>query len=232
MKTASLDWTNINPHICILYTKKKFYNEFLFRLSYFVPGARLLTLVKEGCNLDWRVNSWNDQVRTRRMYNAQLANRTQIHEFYSLYCNKNFKYRIEQDIFNIYSNSESCLYDLANLRLHSWKHLINNVSLVKSSDDLNLLNQGFTIVKKIPKYPYRVKLKEGFYSLPDRQGIAHYLKNLNDEVRVSKNILARLTNSTKYFSGGYVYIKDHRLIDMFKLVSPTLIGNVDHMINQ
>lgn len=229
---ALLDWTNINNSIIITYTKKKFYNKFLYKLSYNVPGVRVLHWAKDSSDLTFRVINWND--RTHRRFNQPQADHDQIRDFYKVYQQKSeiLKFRIEHDTFNIYSDSEQFLYDLSSTELKCWSSSLHVVSLVESAKDLQLLDQGFTIVKKEPEYAFRVKIREGFFKDSEKQGLALYLKNLGKEIRITKLMLSRLVGSGKYFGGGYVYINDPRLVDMLKLVAPNLIGPVNQMVTQ
>lgn len=233
-KMASLDWTKINNNIVITYTKKKFYNKFLYKLTYNVPGIRVIHWAKNNTDLNLRVMDWNDRVQKR--INAQpQADLIQIREFFKLYQQKSesLKFRIEHNTFNIYSDSEQFLYDLSSTKLKSWTSSLQVVSLVESAKDLQLLDQGFTIVKKKPEYAFRVKIREGFFKdANERQGLALYLKNLGKEIRITKLMLSRLIGSGKYFGGGYVYLNDPRLVDMLKLVAPNLIGPVNQMVTQ
>lgn len=229
---ALLDWNKINKNIITTYTKKKFYNKYLYRLSYNVPGIRIIHWTKNELDLKIRVLNWNDQAQMQ--LNRVQANHAQLLDFYRLYQqkNENLKFRIEHNTFNIYSDSEEFLYDLACTELKPWYRHLMSVSLVESADDLKLLEQGFTIVKKEPSYAFRVKIREGFFKDAERQGLALYLKNLGEEIRITKLMLSRLTGNTKYFGGGYVYVSDPRLIDMLKLVAPSLIGPVNQMVSQ
>ena len=229
---ALLDWNKINKEITITYTKKKFYNKYLYKLSYNVPGIRIVHWTKNESDLKIRVLNWNDQAMMQQ--NRVPADYDQLLAFYRLYQQKNetLKFRIEHNTFNIYSDSEEFLYNLARTELKRWSYYLMVVSLVESADDLKLLDQGFTIVKKEPSYAFRVKIREGFFKETERQGLALYLKNLGEEIRITKLMLSRLMGNGKYFGGGYVYVSDPRLIDMLKLVAPSLIGPVNQMVSQ
>lgn len=229
---VSLDWNKVNKDIAITYTKKKFYNKYLYKLSYNVPGIRIIHWAKNEAGLKIRVLNWNDQ--SQMQHSRVPADYNQLLDFYRLYQqkNENLKFRIEHNTFNIYADSEQLLYDMTQTELKAWSYYLTGVSLVESANDLKLLDQGFTIVKKEPSYAFRVKIREGFFKEAERQGLALYLKNLDKEIRITKLMLSRLTGNGKYFGGGYVYVSDPRLIDMLKLVAPSLIGPVNQMVSQ
>jgi len=241
-----LDWTKLNEKVKVSFTKKKYFNEFYYKLTYCVPGARLMTYkFPDDHELMQRVMSYNAR---RNSYNFSVFNSSandyydrwqrpaadfdQLRSFAELYNTKNadIKFRIEQDIFNIYSNSETYLYRVANLVLGDYKSRITEFCRPESAGAKAKLDQGFVIVKKDPTHPYRVRLKEGFQHASERQGLATYLKNLNDDVRITKFMLDRLSGTYKYFSGGYIYVKDPRIIGLLIMVSPNIIGTVNQMV--
>jgi hypothetical protein len=233
---GSLDWHKLQKNITIEYTRKKFYNEFLYKLSYTIPGIRIISWIKDGSQIDEKVKAWNERIKksTNLWYNDAPVKKDQIIDFYNLYQTKssNLKFRIERNTFNIYSNSENFLYDLAVNQLKNWNRQLISVSLIESPKSLELLNQGFTIVKTEPDYPYRVKLREGFQKISERRGLAIYLVGLGREIKCKSVLLDRLNNDTKYFAGGYIYLSDPRLIDMLKMVAPSVIGPVNQLVIQ
>lgn len=235
------DWTKLNEQVKVSFTKKKYFNEFYYKLTYCVPGARLMTYkLPDDHALMQRVITYNTNRNGhkyginlyRHTWNRPQADFDQLRSFAEVYNTKNtdVKFRIEQDIFNIYSNSETYLYRVANLVLGEYKSRITEVCRPESAEAKVKLDQGFTIVAKAPTHPYRVRLKEGFQHANERQGLATYLKNLKDDVRITTFMLDRLSGTYKYFSGGYIYVKDRRIIDLLILVSPNMIGTVNQMV--
>lgn len=236
---VSLDWTNLNKSIVIEYTRKKYYNKFLYKLSYRVPGIRLISWNTRSPDIEQRIEAWNNRHDGINrpysfLYGNDRANGSQIRSFYEVFQtkNENLKFRIEGNTFNLYSTDDDILYKIATNTLKEWKKSLISVSVVESDSARELLEKGLTIVKTKPDYAYRVKLREGFQKLNEKVGLATYLRNLGKDVRLSELMFDRLQANTKYFSGGYVYLNDPRLIDMLKLVAPNIIGPVDQMVNQ
>jgi hypothetical protein len=241
-----LDWTKLNEKVKVSFTKKKYFNQFYYKLTYCVPGARLMTykfpddheLMQRVLTYNARRNSYNYSIFNSSAndyydrWQRPAADFDQLRAFAGVYNTKdaNIKFRIEQDIFNIYSDSETYLYRVANLVLGEYKFRITEFCGPESVEAKVKLDQGFTIVKKEPTHPYRVKLKEGFQHVKERQGLATYLKNLNDDVKITTFMLNRLSGTYKYFSGGHIYVKDRRIIDLLILVSPNIIGTVNQMV--
>ena len=235
---ALLDWTKINEDISVAYTKKRFYNQFFYKITYYIPGVRLITY-GEINSLPERVINYNNRNNSPGAItfwftrSHEHANYNQLLDFMNLYQRRSsdLKFRVEGNTVNIYTKSEQEIYDLAN-NLKKWAKSLQTVTLVESTSALNLLEKGYTLVKSPPEYEYRVKIKEGFGRNKVYKSLANYLKNLGKEVKLSKNLINYLESDTKYFRGGYVYINDLRLVDMLKLISPDSIGSVDRMVIQ
>jgi hypothetical protein len=236
------DWIDINPKISILYTKKKFFNKYFFRANYFVPGARLMTYYRSDDTdaLSRRVDQYNSHAHTRKTwYGRMVANNEQIKDFSRLFHTKkgdkssdDIKFRIEGCNFSIYTDTEENIFNIASKDLSSWKSTLRSISLIENSHSRALLDQGGTIVSKPQSHPYKVSLKETFNYSFERSCLMNYLQNLEDNVKVTEYILGRLSLENKYFPGGFVYVKDHRLIDMMRLVAPNLVGSVQILVTQ
>jgi len=234
-----LDWTKINKKIEISYTKKKFFNEFYFRLNYHVPGARLVAYSSYDHGiLKVRVQNYNNNDWRVGLFHRVPADYQQLEDFSEIYQNKNnisngrIKFRIESDTFSIYSDQEQTLFDIASGTLKKWKSDLKSISLIENLSDFDLLDQGHIIVKKTQTHPYRVKIKETFNYLDEKQSLLTYLKNLGEHVRVTKYMFERLESDHKYFPGGHIHLDDSRLIDMLRLIAPNLIGSVNQLVTQ
>jgi hypothetical protein len=233
------DWNNL-ANSKVSFAKKKFFNEYYYRLTYYVPGARLLThkILSEMTLLDrvQQYNARNSDLNLSwmmfRYSSRDLASFDQLKDFNEVFNAKNsgLKFRIERDTLNIYSKSDTFLYKIADVALGAWKHSIKDICVPESEQAKKILDQGYTIVKKLPTHPYRIKLKEGFPSISEKQGLGLYLKNLNDDVKITQFMLDRLAGTHKYFQGGYMYVKDPRIVDLLIMVSPTIIGTVNQMV--
>lgn len=240
IKTDSLDWTKINSKIKFSYTKKKFFNEFYFRLNYTVPGARLISYNNTINDIEFKyriLNYNNNSMRWRGIVQKdRLADAAQILDFSRIYHSDDhaypLKFRIESDQLSIYSNHENYLYKLASTDLGAWQSNILSISLIENDQDRLLLDQGYIISSRPQSHPYKIKIKETFDFDDDRQGLETYLQNLGNNVKVTKYMLERLSLKHKYFPGGYIYVNDHRLVDMLRLVSPNLIGSVQQLVTQ
>lgn len=234
---ASLDWYSLNNSVRISYTKKKFFNEFLFKLTYRVPAANMLTRRANELSLAAQVEAYNIsrahfQNWSWTWKSRMLAEYNQLSAFKQVYNKKSetLKFRVDQDTISMYSNSDLHLYQIANVDLMLWTDNLYSVSLVESDSALELLNKGYTITENEITHPYRVNMREGFPSIADKQALGNYLKALGSDIKITKFMLSNLDHQHKYFRGGYLYVNDIRLVDVLRIISPTIIGSVNQLV--
>lgn len=234
MKTVLYDWTKINPEIKISYTKKKFYNQFYYRLTVSLPGARLVCGAYKnfGKTLEEKVASYNDLYQ-KNIYRSQqdVASIGQIQNFIPIYQSRTnqTKFSFKSNTVTIYSDSEKHLYNIASAMA---PNSCTDVSVVESVSAKKLLDKGYTIVKTERSHPYKVMLKCTFASTSEKHMLKDYLANAGDDIKITKHILNTLGSDIKYFQGGYLYVNDIRIVDILRMISPNLIGPVNQVINQ
>lgn len=215
-------WYSINPNIKIIRTKKKFYNRYNHKLVYRVTGASSIPNNKSIENFNFRIGRYHNGV-----VSASIA------DVYNLYYerDKNLKFRIEGNALGIFCEDIDYLYQTASTKLKN--HAPQILSTVLDQIQQDLLEQGLIIVKTPTDYIWRINLRSGFCkNLNDRHGLAKYLVNLGDEVKITKNLLAELASTTKYWSGGYFHVRDPKLADMIRLIVPNLVKSVDQLVVQ
>lgn len=241
-KTASFDWSKINTRLKFAFTKKKFFNQCYYRINYNLPGARLITYYHD--DQDWnafqqKVGNYNmNSYRNRRQsyISFNFADINQIVTFAKVYKQDHkphtVRFRIESDILSIYSDSEECLYNLATNELAAWGSSLLSFSMPENENVQALLDQGYVVVSKPQTHAFKIKLRETFGHNVERKQLANYLQGLGNDVKVTTYILEHLKREHKYFPAGYIYVNDLRLVDMLRLVSPNLVGSVQHLVTQ
>lgn len=241
-KTGSFDWSKVNTGLKFTFTKKKFFNQCYYRLNYALPGARLITYYQEEHHHDLflkRVDNWNaiSSYARRHSYVKHLsADANQLLPFAKIYKGdhrpRRVRFRIEADVLSIYSDSEDFLYNLATNELSAWSKCAVSFSMPENDNVQALLDQGYVIVNKPQTHIYKIKLRETFGRNVERKHLGNYLQSLGNDVKVTKYILEHLFREHKYFPAGYIYVNDLRIVDMLRLVSPNLVGSVQHLITQ
>lgn len=229
-------WTNINQGVIIDYTKKKFYNRYFNKIEYHIFGASILTYssVKNQHQLSRSVEIFN--LHSSHRMSTKKAKLSNLNDFFKvkLDLDKSIaKIRIEGNSFSIYSSDMDYLLDIATNKLSDHKESLKYVYLVRSKKDMDMLDQGKIIVKNEKSYPYRVRINAVVNrrsGSDDLKNLANYIEQLDQEIKISKNLLNELRSGNKYFHGGHVYLKDPNVANMLKLISPSAIGKTHQMI--
>lgn len=215
-------WYNVNEHINIVATKKKFYNRYLHKLVYQVYGATSIPYNKDVQDFFFKLSRFHDDVAHASIY-----------EFYNVFHEKdqNLKFRIEGSTLAIFCEDINYLYSLASTRFKNAKP--HTLSTILDQKQEILLEQGLIIVKTPTDHIWRVNLRSGLCkNLHERHGLAEYLVNLGQEVKITKKMLYDLKSTAKYFGGGYFHVKDPRLVDMIRLIVPNLVKSVNQLVVQ
>ena len=239
-----LSWTSLNPTVNIINTKKKFFNNYLYKIVVWCPGGRLVldrTSQDAAFLLENRISylelhqraynyggSWYGSVtRSKSDYLKANAKVDQIQYFIDVKqtYNDQIKIRIEEPNITIYSNDESLLYKLAN----SHTDRLKEVHRPLDDKAVEVLNRGEIISKTEPVFPYKVQLKELVFSdINVKHNILDYLYNLEveDEVCLTKSLVRQLSGNHPYFSGAYFYSKDEKTLTFINLICPGLISGI------
>ena len=216
-------WYNLNDYIKIVGTQRKFYRRYLHKLVYTVYGAWALSGSETIDALRGKLS--------RSRHQLDLRTIELVTPFFDLYTAKDSRLRFiaERSTLSVFCDDIDYLFELAQDKLSPHKPEI--LSTVLDQDSQELLDKGMILVKTPTEHCWRINIRSGFYrNLAERQGLAQYLKNLGDEVKVTKNILQRLGSNDKYLYGGYFHVKDPRVVDMIRLITPDLVQSVDQLV--
>jgi hypothetical protein len=230
MKTAMLLWNKLNPGIKIIDTKKKFFNQYLYKAVLHTPFCRLI--LSNQVNL---TNEYQRRLDMSRHYNHggswkknNISNRANISEL-SYYQNlrlKNtdvFKFRIEEPYLSIYANDENYLHDIVSKAGST----VIEIHKPASESAKAILNQGEIVIKKLTEYEYKVVLREnGSISYEAREQVYNYLIGLNDTVKMTKGCKRNLTERQYWFTSTYFYTKDPTILTFLNLISPDIVSGI------
>lgn len=239
-----LSWTSLNPTVKIINTKKKFFNNYLYKIVVWCPGGRLVldrTSQAAAFLLENRISymdlyqkaynyggSWYGSVtRSKSDYLKSNAKVDQLQYFIDIKqtYKDQIKLRIEEPNITVYSNDEALLYKLANNHTDRLKE----VHQPSNEKAVEILNRGEIISKSEPVYPYKVQLKDFVFSdISIKHNILDYLYNLDveDEVCLTKSLVRQLSGNHSYFSGAYFYVKDEKTLTFINLICPGLISGI------
>jgi hypothetical protein len=138
--------------------------------------------------------------------------------------NQDFQLRIEEPYINVYSNSESSLYELCSKYS---KDRILEIHRPKNKESIEILDNGSIINKAARDFQYLVHLKaHRFDNLVQKHKLVECLESLRPDVRFSSRLKKSIMSSNYYFIGGQFYAKDDSTTVFIKLKFPELIGKI------
>lgn len=222
-------WANRFKKLKIVDTRKKFYNEYLHKLTYHnIRGAWLLCNTKSFSQFARKYSSYQ-----MGKYSTSLTdeNFEVLKIFFELYQCSALRLRVERNTISIFSNDLELLYKVASETLKFIEPI--QLSTVISESQRNLLEQGFIILKDQTDYNWRVNIRSGIYkNYQERNSLVTYFNNIGDQVKISKNLLLQFTGTNKYVSAGYFYVKDIDIVNIIRLIMPTLVRSIDRVVVQ
>lgn len=233
----SLYWKQLVPNISVVFTRKLFYKKYLYRLELTAYGSQCInatTDIDESLrlrNLTYReINyggSWKARMREqiKRADPEWLNYLKKFKQTVSFDCN----IRVEEPKVQIYSNSPSDLENFIKQIPGDYVKYISGISIPKNDQELSLLQAGKLIVKKDPKYPYKIIFRDGKYDLDTKNHIINYLDSLDDIVRVPEHCRSMLLKSYSGIWECYVYSKDSDIVTFLQLIDPKLIRSIIEM---
>ena len=241
---AMLSWTNLNPTVKLVATKKKFFNNYLYKVVVWCPGGRLIndrhgrdaeTLLANRIKLlsDQRSynygGSWFNSMATLRGKELEANGRAdQLQHLINIkqQYKDRIKIRIEEPNVGIYCNDEGLLFSLMT---SSCLDRIKEVHRPEDERASVILNRGEIITKKEPEFAFKVVLKDFVFSDGNtKTNILDHLYNLDkdDQVVLTKGIVKHLGSQFNYFPGGYFYAKDEQTVTFINLICPGLISGI------
>lgn len=235
MKMATLSWTNLNPTVKTVDTKKKFFNRYLYKIVLHVPGCRLVSSKSTAsiqALLDYRLglvqyNTRRFSNRDRGLHQAsvpQLEYFRNIIEFYG----EKIKIRIEEPILTLYSDDEEILMEIAKMNPES----LSEIHRPSSDVAITALNRGECLLKRPTPYTHKVMFKESAtLSTETKNSIYDYLINLGDVVKLTKSCQRNLTGRQYWFTATYFYTKDESILTFLNLIAPGAIAGIYKLTN-
>ena len=227
-------WTNLNNKIIIENSNRLYYKQYLYKLSYKVYNVAILAIrdVINEEKLEFYLT-----IKYKRL--GQLYQKNHIFETLNDFrlaseeiksCGRR---RIESSTICFFSNDIDLLYRLASQNLLEHKEKICSLTVANNEIEKKFIEDGYLIMRENLGFKYRVNIRSGFQksaeSLPN---LGRYLEQIPGEVRITKKLLSGLKSGTKYFHGGYFYINDERIIDIIRLMDPTLIRSLQKIVVQ
>ncbi len=233
----TLFWKNLSPDINILSSHKQFYNQYYFRLDIHAPGCKSIRSADVSKDIEQRRNWVRDYRRQGSWWNKQLAKYlkeadigflTSLKDLYYEY--PEVKIRTEEPKISVYATDELLIQSVA--RSIDLDHRDKLTVITGPADEKiqAMLDKHVILVKKPPKFRYRVWLREKQFSMEVRHQVLAYLDSLGDLIRISDHSRDNLSKEYNWIWGSNFYTNDRHVATFLTLIHPDLIREVSELI--
>lgn len=207
-------------------SKKKFYNEFDYKITLFIEGSECLRYYPINESKKFLENGTipkfyiSDQRKLKIMQNKNLL--INLCNLLINYDKNTWKKRIERSYIDIYSNNIDLVNDL---KLNLYDHITTVFEPDKETLD------PFTIkVKKIPdnKFKYRVfllphKLKG---DLDAKKNYISWIESQNEKIKMSDAVKTWFMKSDWNWDPRYILVDEESTLLLLKLRNTELVGRI------
>ena len=230
-------WKNLSPNIKIQSSVKNFYNEYYYKLDILAPGCKSIRCDDIAVDVDKRRTWVRDYKRQGSWYNKQLyqflkeADIGFLHSLKDLYYEyPDVKIRTEEPKLSVYATDEPMLQSIAQSVDSDHRDKIISITGPDNDEVKALLNKNIILVKKPPKYKYRIWFKEKQCSFETRSQILNYLTSLGDLVKMTDHTRESLSKPYDWIWGSYFYSNDKDIATFVKLINPDIVREVSEFV--
>jgi hypothetical protein len=230
-------WKNLSSHIKIQSSVKNFYNEYYYKLDILAPGCKSIRCDDIGLDVhkrrEWvrdykRQGSWYNKELFKHLKEADIGFLCSLKDLYYEY--PDVKIRTEEPKLSVYATDEPMLQSIARSIDAEHRNKIISITGPDSDEVKALLNKNIILVKKPPKYRYRIWFKEKQCSFETRSQILNYLTGLGDLVRMTEHTRASLGKPYDWIWGSYFYSNDRDVETFIRLISPDIVREVSEFV--
>lgn len=230
-------WKNLSPLIKIESSTKKFYREYFYRLEIYAPGCKSVRSDDIAMNIARRQmhnrgynqgGSWHDKQLAKYLKESNVGFLYSLKNLYYEY--PEVKIRTEEPKISIYATDELMIQSVAQSIDSDHRNKILSVTGPENDEFKKALKDNTILVKKPPKYRYRVFFKEKQFDEPVRQQVLNYLTGLGDLVRMTDHTRESLAKPYNWIWGCYFYTNDEGVATFVRLLHPDLVREVSEFV--
>lgn len=233
----TLFWKNLSPNIEVQSSVKQFYNQYYYKLDIYAPGCKSIRCdnlsYDIGKRQDWvrdykRQGSWHNKQLYKYLKEADIGFLTSLKSLYSEY--PDIKIRCEEPKMSVYALDESMIQSVAKSIDPDHRNKIESITGPANEELKKILKSNTILVKRPPKYRYRIWLKEKQFGQQPRQQVYNYLEGLGDLVRMTDHTKESLSKPHDWIWGCYFYTNDKSVATFVTLIHPDLIREVSELV--
>jgi hypothetical protein len=175
-----------------------------------------------------RQGSWYNKELFKYLKEADIGFLHSLKDLYYEY--PDVKIRTEEPKLSVYATDEPMLQSVARSIDSVYQDKIISITGPENDEIKSLLDKNVILVKKPPKYRYRIWFKEKQYSFETRTQILAYLTSLGDLVRMSDHTRESLSKPYDWIWGSYFYSNDRDVATFVKLINPDIVREVSEFV--
>jgi hypothetical protein len=230
-------WKSLSPEIKIESSVKQFYKQYYYKLDIYAPGCKSIRCNDVASNLYSRrehirvynySGSWFDKKLAKYLKEADLGFLLGLKDIYYEY--PDVKIRCEEPRMSIYATDELMIQSVAKSIDPDHRNKIISITGPENEELKAVLTANTILVKKPPKYRYRVWFKEKQFEEETRQQVYNYLTGLGDLVRMSEHTRESLNKPHNWIWGCYFYTNDKGVATFVTLLHPDLVREVSELV--
>lgn len=233
----TLFWKNLSPEIKIESSTRQFFKQYFYRLEVYAPGCKSIRDEDIAESISRRALWARSYNQPGSWWNHQLVKylaEADVGFLHSLgtikYEYPDVKIRTEEPKFSIYATDETMIKSVAQSIDPDHRNQIISICGPENNSYCDILKNNAVLVKKPPKFRYRVFFKEKQFDFNIRNQIYSYLEQLGDIVRMTDHTKDSLMKPHNWIWGCYFYTNDRGVADMVRLINPDIIREVSELV--
>jgi hypothetical protein len=140
------------------------------------------------------------------------------------------KIRTEEPKISVYATDELVLQSVAKSIGPNHRDKIAAITGPANEEIKAILQNHVILVKKPPKYRYRVWLREKQFEVDVRQQVLAYLDSLGDLIKISDHARESLSKPYNWIWGTNFLTNDRHVATFLTLIHPDLIREVSELV--
>lgn len=213
-------------------TKRKFYNKWLNKLSFYLPGGRLLSFYDSSDVLKivddptsakgyWRDNRAFEMAEARDDWYKFIFLLNTIP-------NNGFQKRSESDVINIYTNDQNFIKCAKSDLSH---RIVELYEPTEESLKLLTTDEKVLLVSKLPynKFNYRVIIKPHKLKQDQKEQFITFLEN-NPGIGIQDSVKTFIRTNDMNWDRRYVYVDTEQTLTMLKLAFIDAVSTIHRYV--
>ena len=232
-------WKNLSPDIQFENTSKKYFGQYLYKLEVYAPGCKSIHATDIQKDLKYRDRThpgynmggswWNIRLH-KWIMESDLAQLSRLQYIKSSFPDVHI--RTQEPTISFYASSEQELKEVIQAMDQTHCRHVKKVTGPQSLETSELLNNNKILVKREPKYRYKVIFREKKFGKESRDQVLKYLDSLGDLVKIPEGTRNQLSRHHINFWlwGCYFYTNDPGVADLIRLLDPEIVREVSELV--